>query len=304
MTVAELYMSVAQLGFEDSLEYEDGFILAANRALLQVNALRPATRSYVLAHMPPDNLIKGVGHAPFFKTNNELVFEATDAVAYYFEACGNGLMLIQCFDEVKGEWRIIGEVPFSSASMTAYKGFIKDEGEFVSGRIRLGFEGQYAYTLQNIAMYGYIFSEDEDDIRTYGSHTAYDISMLVEDFMSLATPPIRAEDGFSYLNQGYDVENGRILLLPREEKGIYKIVYNHKPRSISDEGLAASDETVIDLDEDLCALLPLLVASYIWADDEAEKAQYYLTLYRERASEIVGATKNPSPVTIKSVNGW
>jgi len=296
-------MSVAQLGFEDSLEYEDGFILAANRALLQVNALRPATRSYTLAHVPPENLIKGVGHAPFFKTNKELVFEATDAVAYYFEACGNGCIAIETKDE-SGEWRRIGNIPFSTTGMTAYRGFIKDVTELVPGTVRLRAEGQYAYTLQNVAMYGYVFSDDEADIRAFNSHTAYDISTLVPDFMSLATPPIRAEDGFAYLNQGYDVENGRVLLLPREEKGIYKIVYNHKPRAISDEGLAASDDTVIDLDEDLCALLPLLVASYIWADDEAEKAQYYLTLYRERASEIVAAAKNPSPVTIKSVNGW
>ena len=303
MTVAELYMSVAQLGFEDSLEYEDAFILAANRALLQVNALRPATRSYTLAHVPPENLIKGVGHAPFFKTNKELVFEATDAVAYYFEACGNGLIAIETKDE-SGEWRRIGDIPFSSTGMTAYRGFIKDGTELVPGTVRLRAEGQYAYTLQNVAMYGYVFSDDEADIRAFNSHTAYDISTLVPDFMSLATPPIRAEDGFVYLNQGYDVENGRILLLPREQQGIYKVVYNRRPRAIESDNYAATDETVIDLDEELCALLPMLIASYIWADDEPEKAQYYLSLYRERASEIVAAARNPAPVTIKSVNGW
>ena len=304
MTVAELYMSVAQLGFEDSLEYEDGFILAANRALLQVNALRPATRSYILAHMPPDNLIKGVGHAPFFKTNKALVFDATDAVAYYFEACGNGLLMIEAKDESTGEWNLIGEVSFSSVNMTAYRGFIKHDGEFVTGQIRLRTEGQYAYTLQNVAMYGYIFSDNEADIGSYNSHTAYDISALVDDFQSFAMPPIIAEDGFTYLSEGYDVDNGRILLLPRDRKGIYKIAYNHKPAVISDEGLAASDDTPIDLDEDLCALLPLLVASYIWVDDEPDKAQYYLTLYRERAAEIAGRASNFKPATIKSVNGW
>ena len=35
MTVSQLYNSVAQLGFEDSLEEDDRFIFAANRALLQ-----------------------------------------------------------------------------------------------------------------------------------------------------------------------------------------------------------------------------------------------------------------------------
>ena len=303
MTVAELYMSVAQLGFEDSLEYEDAFILAANRALLQVNALRPATRSYTLAHMPPENLIKGVGHAPFFKTNKELVFEATDAVAYYFEACGNGLIAIEAKKE-DGTWRRIGGVTFSSSGMTSYKGFIKDGTEFVPGAVRLRAEGQYAYTLQNVAMYGYVFSDNAADICAFGSYTAYDISTIVPDFMSLAAPPIRAEDGFAYLNQGYDVENGRVLFLPREQQGVYKVVYNRLPNAIPADGDAASDESIVDLDEELCALLPMLIASYIWADDEPEKAQYYLTLYRERASEVVAEARNPSPVTIKSVNGW
>lgn len=303
MTVAELYMSVAQLGFEDSLEYEDGFILAANRALLQVNALRPATRSCILSHMPPENLIKGVGHAPFFKTNKELVFEATDAVAYYFEACGNGLIAIETKDE-SGAWRRIGEISFNTPIMTSYRGFIKDGTESVSGQIRLRTEGQYAYTLQNVAMYGYVFSDNEGDIRACGSHTAYDISTIVDDFMSLASPPIRADDGFAYLNQGYDIEDGRILLLPNNQQGIYKVVYNRRPTAISSEGYAASDESVVDLDEELCAILPMLIASYIWADDEPEKAQYYLALYRERAAEIASRVKNPAPVTIKSVNGW
>ena len=52
MTVSQLYNSVAQLGFEDSLEEDDRFIFAANRALLQVNAIRPVTSAYVINHKP------------------------------------------------------------------------------------------------------------------------------------------------------------------------------------------------------------------------------------------------------------
>ena len=43
MKISELYESVAKLGFEDSLEDIPAFFYAANRAVLQVNALRPLT---------------------------------------------------------------------------------------------------------------------------------------------------------------------------------------------------------------------------------------------------------------------
>ena len=57
MTIADLYQSVAHLGFETSLEDEARFVYAANRALLQVNALRPATSIYMINHKPLENKI-------------------------------------------------------------------------------------------------------------------------------------------------------------------------------------------------------------------------------------------------------
>jgi hypothetical protein len=64
-----------------------------------------------------------------------------------------------------------------------------------------------------------------------------------------------------------------------------------------------SDDTVIDLDEELCTLLPLLVSAYVWLDDEPEKAAQYYSLYSERTKEIVYNTKNIKPATYIT-NGW
>ena len=57
MTIKELYDSVAQLGFETSLEDNDRFYLAVNRAIIQINRLRPKTKVYALSHFPIDNLL-------------------------------------------------------------------------------------------------------------------------------------------------------------------------------------------------------------------------------------------------------
>ena len=60
----------------------------------------------------------------------------------------------------------------------------------------------------------------------------------------------------------------------------------------------------LDLDEELCSVLPMLVAAYVWLEDEPEKSQYYMNLYRERVQEIVLSHKETAPVLIKNVNGW
>ena len=303
MTVLELYNSVAQLGFEDSLEDESRFLFSANRALLQVSALRPATSACIINHKPLENKVRESTFEPVEKTE-DLYFTAEGVKSYYFEADGDGMLYIERYSEPSG-WEVIGTVSLSSKQrFKAYKGFIKEGGEFINAAVRLRFTGEYIYSVKNVAMYKYIYSASTEDVPAYEPFTRYDISTLTEDFLSLATPPIVESEGLSYLNQGYSVENGRVILLPYDAKGLYKVLYNHKPSPIvmSEEEDAATVR--IDLDEDLCALLPILVASYVWVDDEPEKANYYLNLYRERAIDIERRIFNAAPVPMKNKNGW
>ena len=124
------------------------------------------------------------------------------------------------------------------------------------------------------------------------------------DFATLASPPIREDSEHSLLNQDYEVENDRVILLPYHARGLYKIAYKRKPAVLEYTDDPLEDQTKVDLDEELCALLPMLVAAYVWTDDEPEKAQYYLTLYRERAIDIERRYKDLTPATIKSANDW
>jgi hypothetical protein len=235
----------------------------------------------------------------------DLYFEASDVKSYYFEADGNGTMYVEKYDEKTETWAIIDMVNLSAdKTFIAHKGFIKEGGSFVSGLIRLHFAGDYLYSVRNIAMYEYLYSRLEADVPPYEAYTRYDISALVPDFLALNSPPIKEEAEYQYLNQGYDVENGRIILLPYNAKGLYKVIYKRKPQPVINTGEAADDTTVIDLDEDLCALLPILVASFVWVDDEPEKAQYYLAIYQERAIDIERRIVSATPVHIKNTNGW
>lgn len=304
MTVSELYNSVAQLGFEDSLEYDTGFLFAANRALLQINSLRPATSAYVINHKPLQNAIKGAKFTPTEKTE-DLYYEASDVKSYYFEADGNGTAYIELYNSELDTWTIIGMVTLcADKTFTAYKGFIKCDGEFVGGLVRLHFTGEYLYSVRSVAMYQYLFGASADDIPAYEAYTRYDISAIVPDFLSLDAPPIKEEAEYQHLNQDYDVENGKIVLLPYNAGGLYKVIYKRKPAPISPDDTVSEDDTVIDLDEELCALLPILVASFIWMDDEPDKAQYYMSIYESRAIDIERKTKSAAPVTIRNSNRW
>ena len=327
MTLAELYNSVAQLGFEDSLgdDGADRFIYAANRALLQVNALRPATSSYILNHRPPPNIL-GDGYDKIYEKRDEtLSFEANGAKAYYFEVCGEGRAEILIHRSVRDNSGarsdeyvsdVRGVIDFNTDGFKVFKGLIKYDDKFTtdyadtenvkySGTVIIKFSGTYAYTIRNLAMYDTVFSSSIDRIPEYGEFVRYDISQRVPDFLALGSNPVIIDEINEKLDKGYHVENGKVLILPYDRPGTYRVEYQRKPRAIQDTGGAELDDTTaLDLDEDLCALLPILIASYVWLDDEPEKAQYYLSLYQAQAAEIEFKKQNNAPVEFKSVYGW
>lgn len=302
MKVKELYSQVAALGFEDSLESaaRNRFYFAANRALLQIAAVRPVIKHLILKHRPLTNLIENKGEV---NVDGEAVFETSGAKAYYFEFEGTGTAYVEYYNG--NEWQSCTDTIVLSISQNkSRKGIIKPEGNFTRGAVRLRFMSNgYILRVKNISLYGAIYGDSADLIPDNEEYSRYDVSSLVDDFMSLHTPLIRDDGSFVRLGEGYDVENNRVILIPRENAGNYRVLYKHKPNAISLKWDPQNNDDDIDLDEDLVALMPLLVASYLWLDEEPEKAQYYLSLYREGASYIKNEAHNLAPTSIIT-NGW
>ena len=307
MNVKELYDSVAQLGFETSLESDERFLYAANRAILQVNRVKPLTSIYKLNHFPLTNIIAGEHFEPVCKDKEEIIFVAKGARSYYFECNGNGNVIIEKSTDCK-TWDAnpIGAITLSSVDnrFIEYKGLISDAGNAVDEWVRLRFVGDYLYYVQNVAMYGSLLSANEKDVPVYGRNTVYDIASLTSDFMAFVCPPIAdANMGKAFvLNRDYFIEEEGKILIPASVKGVYDVCYKRKPREITVEGLEKEEQ--IDLPEELCAILPNLVASYIWVDDEPDKAQYYLSLYREQVAEIEARKKDMRPFVYRNKTGW
>lgn len=305
MTVSELYNHVAKLGFEDSVEDNDVFYNAANRAIFQIAAIRPAVSSVEIIHEPATNLLAGSFDTVTVGPGKEAVYLAQGARAYYFESSGTGVCRIEKLDGE--EYTVIGIVNFNKAgAFHAYRGFILDEGEPTDSVVRLRFSGDYTYMLRRVAMYSELYGPSESDILAYEPFTPYDISAMRDDFLSLASPPITDDTARAHL-RGYKVENGRVILLPHDARGTYDVQYRRRPAKIQNTDAPEEQEDIIDLDEDLCSLLPVLTAAYVWADDEPEKSEYYLALYRERAAETERAEAKKSSletVPFRNNYGW
>lgn len=302
MTVSELYKSVASLGFESTLPDSAGFYYSLNRALLQVNALRPTVKSYVINHNPLPNKVVADTFLPL-STTGELCFEAEDVKSYYFEI--DGAVKLEIERKTDNGWELFYEEKIERENgFKPVRGLVKDGNSFLSDRVRLHFKSDYFYSVRNVAMYPYLYSKFAEDVPAYGLYSKYDLSKLTSDFLELEADPIIKLGEDSQLLTDFQLKNDRIILLPRNVPGLYEVTYKHRPVSQKYTNNPIADNTSVDLDEELASLLPLLLSSYVWADDEPEKAQYYGALYRENAADVERRHRNPAPIKIENVNGW
>lgn len=294
MTVAEIFRQVLQLGFDTSIESDETFYYALQRALLQVAKVRPAIKTFTINHNPLVNLISDNTFEA--KEGDGVIYQANSPKAYYFEADGTGQAYIELYNEDNDEWYIIGAIALSSnQEFKAYKGFIKDGGEFVDGMVRLRFGSEYYFTVRNVALYRDVISNNVVDINAYETFVAYNIAQKVDDFMAFSSPPI-VDDVKQYrLNQDFTIIGENTIAFPYNKRNVYNLLYEHKPQPITLRDSAVDDTRVIDLDDELCTMLPYLVASVVWLEDEPEKAQYYGNLYREQVTLLEQRQRNRNP---------
>lgn len=316
MKLQDLYDSVSQLGFEESLgdDAQKRFVYAANRALLEINSLRPRRKSVTINHVVPENLLFTTPTQ--IEKTETLQFTAHKAKSYYFEVCGKGKFSIWMSTKnangQDGKAYALQDVEFDTHSFTAFKGIILHNGAFVdkatavghtfTGDVIIKFDGDFDYTIRNLAMYGKVYSEKDEDVIPYGNEIAYQMKQIVDDFEKFDSSPLSVSSQ-KYLNSDYSFRGSDTILLPYESQGVYKINYIHSVKTIPMDSVDYLTFE-IDLDEDLAAMMPNLVAAYVWLDDESEKAQYYLNLYQMRAAEIKQNSKDVTPITFQSAYGW
>lgn len=228
MTVAEVYSATASLAFECELEggYEH-FIPALNRAVRQVNELRPRVKCLPVMYTPP-------------------VFSKSYLEDSTVNTPGNLFV---------GD--VFGKVTFFSGDVESVR----------TGRV-----------YYNSSFTGFKIDGIARNVEVYKGMPAILDMNTVEDF-----------DGFCDFHKH---DGSRIDI-----RDITEVWYKVKPQTFTSD--KKGDR--IELDDDLVHLLPLLIAAYLWLEDEAEKSMYYMNLYRERAASVSRRMKCPDVI---SFNGW
>ena len=130
-------------------------------------------------------------------------------------------------------------------------------------------------------------------------YTEYDIGALCDDFRSFPEKPLRL--GSLLLQEGRDflLEGSRVRLAKGHE-GSLEIRYLRRPKKLH----ADNTDKELDIAPEALHLLPLLVASYLWADDRAELASHYLGLFRSELSEMKRERLAHTFASYRCGNGW
>ena len=277
MTLKELRSQVSYLGFETELTDTEAFILAAERALRQIYLDHPSVATAVIP-TPMPRIITVYDRILHRATEEEII--PLSGRALTFRASGVGKYCIREGNESY-------EVPFSGRSVTVRRA-LREGAELI-------LRGEYDFTVYGLATYASALGGDREDIPEYGRARAYDLSLYIKDFGSAHTAP---RDGRGRHIQGASID-GSTLLIPFLYDGEVTVSYRRIPSVISRD----AEDGPLDIPEQISHLLPLLTASYLWLDEDDEKAIHYLTLYRD---QMATARRYIAAVTDSSydTNGW
>lgn len=255
MTLNDLKEEISALGFEREIELDKPLIFAINRALNTVYSERGVYNQLSIEHYPimPTLVCKRLTH----KAGDTESFDLKGR-AYSFTVCGNGSFTI----EENGK---------TEAHSFASPGYLFRG--FINGEARLTFSGEFAFEVLSIALFESVRSENEEDIFAYGDPFEYKINEIVMDFHSFVSLP-RNQSGREISGAFL---SGNKMFIPWEYRGQINLPYKvAAPKTSIDRY-----EEKIPIPKEIEHLIPLLSAAYYWVDDSPEKAEYYLSLYKD-----------------------
>ena len=207
----------------------------------------------------------------------EYVISAPAAKSYYFEIAGPARIQLEKWQD--GGWQLVKEIshaPQNSNEFISYKGNVPDVAPLEN--VRLVFQADFPYSLQNVALYAYHFISD-DQVPLCRPWLRYP---MPDDFMRLAE--VVAEQDRQYEQSvNYRWEGDRVLVLPHNVSAQLTIHYWRYPKAI----LANSpDRQEIDLAPDVARLIPFKVAAMTIPCEKQALSTRLLELYEAELSRI------------------
>lgn len=276
MTVNDLKNEVAALGFETELENEQAFLFALKRALNTIYTER-AVLNTVRIYKP---IIKPALYEKKINCGNENIEIRLSAKAYSFITSGIG------------KYRVVDEAKDVTVDFSGQR---KEHRGFLIGNSSIIFESGYAYTVYDFSAFNEIKSQNTNDIPISTGYEEYSALEVLPNFLSFYEPP---KDKQGICIQDAALKNGRIFIPTEYENEVY-VTYKTAPKTDD-----LSSDSTIDISAECESALSLLVAAYVWLDDDAEKSQYYMSLYRDIMAGIKVYNRARADITYHDVLGW
>lgn len=277
MTLNDIKKEVAALGFESESAIDTSIEFAARRALATIyneHGVLATGRIYQNSPMPRMHLPMVI-HTP----DKDDVISLTDCT-YAFVISGVGAFEISDKDGARVE-------DFDTRESYVY-GRVK-------GTAEIRFMGEFRYTVYDLCTYDEAFAEGEAPPR-YAKMREYSLKELLPDFLFASAAPIDRE---GKRIDGATVSCGR-LKVPYGYVGEILLEYRKSAPEVS----VNTPEKDLMIPTELEELVPLLSAAYVWLDDDADKAQYYMSLYRDGMSAVKLYTRREVECEFTDTTRW
>ena len=289
-----------------TMEYVNAMPAACNEALqLLTTAGKFIIKEYQYVNYPFDNLLEGDRFKTYTIVNDSIEFSVKGAYSYYFNVIGKPL---SCKLFV-GEHEVIDFYPeeneIDTSSFTTFKGNIEypELEEEEDDTVKIVIEAKSPVIAQNVCFYDCTF-EDDSKVPQYEKFIKIKMNEVLDDFYQLAPAELYDEGltGNEYIvGDGYFQEADNTLVIPREKEGIFVIHYRAYPPQMA---LDTPDDTVLSLDPEVAALVPLYIASELYKDDDNAIATSYRNEFEVGRDALSQSALVPKREKIVPSSGW
>lgn len=277
-------------------EYISAMPGAANEALqMLATAGKFIIKSIDIAHIPVKNLVPSGENIKSLERGT-ITYEGYGARSMYFELKGKVTMTIS-----------VGEITRTPVTIESPSGFTPFKyliSNTSNEKVVVTFSSAYPFAFKNVALYTADYEKPED-IQPYSEYTRYNLTELVDDFYMVDPETVIYEGDITRsrytATSDYFQEGMKIMLIPRDEPGNYKVYYKAYPPQIT---LSTPDDAELTLDPEVAAIMPLYMASQLYKDDDVGISTIYRNEFEVAFERLTKSVSAPSSEKFSSVSGW
>lgn len=263
----DLMSTVCALGFTSEPADETAFFHAANLALSRLRTLIPLRRTVrISATAPKPSMYRERGE--------NFTLHSPRGICYCFEYVGSLTLTVTHGSEVFKEELVNKTAKYAVISRVFEK----------NAPLTLELSGDGAHQVINACIYDRL--SVSGNAERYSEYVSYDMRNE-EGFLAV----LRVEGGEYSLH-------GSEIRFPIREAGEYTVEYSYRPLPLSPDSMGEK----LGIDPSLSEAAALLVAYYVWMDDDAAKAENYRAEYDIAVREIL--KRRQAEASRPLSNGW